>query len=650
MGSRRISPRRSGGRCTRTSGTCRAGTRSLPAYNPLWVAALALTFFTLVPLLRPDGPSGIADAAVLGGGLLALAATHPYSTLVVLAVAVTRPVLGWLVQVPRALAGVTTSLMGLLPALAVIVALAAWQNADAVYRATATGTLGPQALSVFWYPVTLGVTGVFAVRGWRTWLAEANPCALPMAAWTLAVIFLHTSTVLNGYHFVFHLYTPICLAAAPAMVRAWDGARGRPWGMVGAAAVGVLLVQAPLLLTRKCLAEVESHRINQTSARVLDVLATMPGGNVLAPADLGNFVPAYGPHRVYTGHWFLTPQYTERANQALAVATGRTGAAELIALVDAQHLDYLVVATQAAPALASALGARVARTIDAGELTLMVLAGESGGRAMTVASPAHTASGEGRALLPAMCSRSRAHTAVGWRATCEVSPPQTRSASGSCSAARVGRKSSKPRGTRTPGHASPHPALPPHCILRSRRPFECRGTAHRLPVDDHRVRARRSLRRWRSCPTDGCSSRRRRAGSAWSRTARCCRRRSSTRPAPAGAADLRHLLRARLARCRGRSGLSRLSFRLRLLLGVQGRGRGHLPGREEPRRARQRGLPGQSRSRRPGEPRRAARRHRLRHRHPQRAAGSASGRSTASSTYRSATAGPAAPRRRTWRR
>jgi hypothetical protein len=283
--------------------------------------------------------------------------------------------------VPRALAGVTTSLMGLLPALAVIVALAAWQNADAVYRATATGTLGPQALSVFWYPVTLGVTGVFAVRGWRAWLAEANPCALPMAAWTLAVIFLHTSTVLNGYHFVFHLYPPICLAAAPAMVRAWDGARGRPWGMVGAAAVGILLVQAPLLLTRKCLAEVESHRINQTSARVLDVLATMPGGNVLAPADLGNFVPAHGPHRVYTGHWFLTPQYTERANQALAVATGRTGAAELIALVDGQHLEYLVVATQAAPALASALGARVARTIDAGELTLIVLdGGQAGGR------------------------------------------------------------------------------------------------------------------------------------------------------------------------------------------------------------------------------------------------------------------------------
>jgi hypothetical protein len=347
------------------------------AYNPLWVAALALTFVTLVPLLRPDGPSGAADAAVLCGGLLALVATHPYSAIVVLAVAVARPVLAWLVQAPGGRAGMAIALAGLLPALAVAIALAAWQNADAVYRATAAGALGPQALSVFWYPVTLGVTGVLAVRGWRAWLAEANPCALPMAAWTLSVVFLHTSTVLNGYHFVFHLYTPISVAAAPPLVRAWDAMRARRAGVLGAVVLGVLLFQAPLSLTRKCLAEVETHRIHQTSARVLDLLATLPPGNVLAPADLGNFVPAYGPHRVYAGQWFLTPQYTQRANEALAVATGRIGAAELVALVDGQRLRYLVVATQAAPALAAALGARVERTVEVGELTVLVLAGGS---------------------------------------------------------------------------------------------------------------------------------------------------------------------------------------------------------------------------------------------------------------------------------
>ena len=216
---------------------------------------------------------------------------------------------------------------------------------------------------------------MLAVRGWRAWLAEANPSALPMAAWTLAVVVLHTSTVLNGYHFVFHLYTPVSLAAAPSLMRVWDGARTRRWGLAGVVALAVVLVQAPLLLTRKCLAEVETHRIHPTSARVLDLLAGLPPGNVLAPADLGNFVPAYGPHRVYVGHWFLTPQYAQRANEALAAATGRMGAAELVALVDGQRLRYLVVATQAAPALMSTLGARVERTVELGELTVLVLAG-----------------------------------------------------------------------------------------------------------------------------------------------------------------------------------------------------------------------------------------------------------------------------------
>ncbi len=341
------------------------------SYNPLWVAALALTFLTLTPLLRPGGPSGWRDATVLGGGLLGLVATHPYSAIVVLAVAAARPALAWLLDLPHGAAGVPIALAGLLPALAVAVALSVWQNADAVYRATATGVLGPQALAVFWYPVTLGVAGIFAVRGWRMWLAESNPCALPMAAWTLAIVFLHTSTILNGYHFVFHLYPPICLAAAPAIVHAWDARRGRPAALAGAAVVGLLLAQAPLLLTRKCLAEIETHRINRASARVLDLLATLPAGNVLAPADLGNFIPAYGPHRVYAGHWFLTPEYAQRANEAMAAATGRIGAAEMVGLVDGQRIRYLVAATQVAPALATSLGSRVERQVELGDLTVL---------------------------------------------------------------------------------------------------------------------------------------------------------------------------------------------------------------------------------------------------------------------------------------
>ncbi len=343
------------------------------AYNPLWVAALALTFVTLVPLLRPGGPTGVADAAALGVGVLALVAVHPYSAIVVLGVAATRPVLAWLVQAPGGLGGLRVALAGLVPAVAVAAALSAWQHGDPVYRATASNVFGPQALSVFWYPVTLGATGVLAVRGWRRWFAEANPCVLPMAAWTLAVVFLHTSPVLNGYHFVFHLYPAVSVAAAPALVRTWDALWARPASRVGAIALVALLFHTPLTLTRKCVAEVETHRIRADSARVLDLLAGLPPGNVLSPADLGNFVPAYGPQRVYVGQWFLTPNYAQRANQALAVASGRIGTAELVALVDGQRIRYLVVAAQVAPALAGALGVRVQRTVPVGDWAVLVL-------------------------------------------------------------------------------------------------------------------------------------------------------------------------------------------------------------------------------------------------------------------------------------
>jgi hypothetical protein len=344
-------------------------------YNPLWVAALALTLVTLVPLLRRDGPTGARDAARLGIGFLALFLVHPYSAIVVLAVVAARPALAWLLEIPGGFVGIGWIAAGLVPAAAIAAALSAWQSGDAVYRASSDSMLGPQALSIFWYPVTLGVVGLFALRGWRRWIADGDTGRLGLGAWTLAVVLLHTSTVLNGYHFVFHLWPPLCLAAAPALARTLDRLRARPYGVAWAAAVLVLVFQAPLALTAKCLDEVETHRIRQSGFQVLDALATLPAGNVLAPPDLGNYIPAYTDHRVYAGHWFLTPQFAQRAQEALNAVGGRTTAEQLAALVDDQRIRYLVTAAQAAPALATALGTRVGRTLPAGDFAVLVLDG-----------------------------------------------------------------------------------------------------------------------------------------------------------------------------------------------------------------------------------------------------------------------------------
>jgi hypothetical protein len=348
------------------------------SYNPIWVAALALTLVTLVPLVRPAGPSGPRDAVRLGGGFLVLVLVHPYSAIVAITVAVARPVLGWLLELPGGLAGVGVAAAGLLPALAGAAALSTWQNGDPVYHATAGNVLGPQALSISWYPLTLGVVGLLAVRGWRGWIADGETGRLGLGAWTLAVVVLHSSTILNGYHFVFHLWPPLCMAAAPALARTLERLRSRAYGLVGAAALLVLIFQTPLTLTAKCLDEVETHRVRQAGIEVLGALAALPPGNVLAAPDLGNYLPAYTDHRVYVGHWFLTPQYAQRSQEALAAVSGRTTAEQLVELVDGQHIRYVVVPAQVASALAIALGPRLERTLPSGEFAILVLDGPGG--------------------------------------------------------------------------------------------------------------------------------------------------------------------------------------------------------------------------------------------------------------------------------
>jgi len=344
-------------------------------YNPLWVAALALTFWTLVPLLRPAGPAGTRDLVTLAVGFTALFWTHPYSAIVVLAVAATRPVLGWMLDVPGGLAGAGRIALALAPVLLVNGAVAAWQSADAVYSATSANALGPQALSPFWYPVTLGAVGFFAARGWSQMVTEHHPARLVLGAWTLAIVFLHSSSVLNGYHFVFQLYPPVCLAAAPALLRTANRQRALPWGAVRVLALAVLLFQSAITLTWKCVGAIATHRVRTDGMQAIALLRDRPLGNVLAPPDLGNYVPAYAPHRVYVGHWFMTPGYAEKTRQAIAALSGQLSPDALAALVDAERIRYLVTTATIAPSLAQQLGGRVEATLPAGQYAVVALRG-----------------------------------------------------------------------------------------------------------------------------------------------------------------------------------------------------------------------------------------------------------------------------------
>jgi len=321
------------------------------AYNPVWVASLVITLATLPPLLRAEGVRNRRDLLCVTAGIAGLAWTHSYSAFIPIGIAVGRPVIGALFGLP-----VGRTATAIVPGLLLVALMSAWQGADPVYRATSVRIFGPEALAVFWYPITLGLLAVLAVLGWRRWIAEQAPCRLGMATWTLLVIFLHTSPILSGYHFAYHLYVPICLAAASPFAHALEKTRTRP---ALRAALLLLLFHSPLVLTGRALWDLEKQRVPTATMDVVATAGALTPGNVLADASIGNILPAFSAHHVYVGHWFMTPGYYDRANEAARAVRGQLAASELRSLVERERIRYVACATPAVDSLVEMLGQRV---------------------------------------------------------------------------------------------------------------------------------------------------------------------------------------------------------------------------------------------------------------------------------------------------
>ena len=279
-------------------------------FNPLWAASLGLTLVTLEPMLKPMRPTRTQD-------LIRIAVGFGCST----GYALTRP--SWsspslVYGLPWARFCVSRSIQTVIygsptplyPLLLLIAAIVFWQSGDTIFRRIAGNSLGHQSASIFWYPLTLGLTGLFAIQGLQRLTASAHPWRYRLGAWLLAVVFLHTSPLLNGYHFVFQLYLPICFLAAPVVRDTFEGCAIA----LSAHPLSTLLLLGLFLscavVTRRSLGDLwQENLVPQSFVDVARLLADKPTGNVLAMPGLGNILPAYGPHRVYVGHWFLTREF-----------------------------------------------------------------------------------------------------------------------------------------------------------------------------------------------------------------------------------------------------------------------------------------------------------------------------------------------------
>jgi len=327
-------------------------------YNPLWIAALCLTLWVLRPIFQ-SAPLRTVQQLSLALCFLVLFYTHPYSAIVAATVLVCHPLLCWLLRQPVNLERLWRMGLALAPVLAIIGAVSLWQRQDAVFKTCSGGVFGVQALPVFWYPVALGAVGALALRGLAAWTRDAHPDRFALGAWLIAIVFLHTSTVLNGYHFVFHLFIPVSVLAASGLADSVVAA-----GKLRHARAALWLAAcfiSPLYVTYQSVQDVNARsKTSLLYLNILEKLKALPAGNVLAPAQLGGLIPAYTPHRVYVGQWFLSPNYLERSKQyTTLVETVPNDAAALLRLIDSQQIAYVVVPGARVTAFCNTLGTRV---------------------------------------------------------------------------------------------------------------------------------------------------------------------------------------------------------------------------------------------------------------------------------------------------
>ncbi len=313
-------------------------------YNPLWIAGLSLLFLLLCIVLAPGGVLGVRESAVAAVLWIALWFTHVYSALAALAIVAAVPAVEacagavrWREHLGRAAA--------LLPAVAVVGAITMWQLLDPVFRASSGGILGTQLLPSFWYPFAYGALGFLALRGLGAWTHSGHPWRHALVAWIAAAALLHASPLINGYHFVAYLYPALCIAAAPVVADLFARARATRLPWLAACALGAVLFSSPVIVTIvDCRAALSESRVPVTVVQLLQALSTRRPGNVLSPPEFGNLIPAFGPHRVYVGHWFMTPGFGSRSSRYWSMVNGGDAAAtELTELVRDAHIDYLVL-------------------------------------------------------------------------------------------------------------------------------------------------------------------------------------------------------------------------------------------------------------------------------------------------------------------
>jgi hypothetical protein len=265
-------------------------------FNPLWIFATILLLIVLRYTLPDAGPVTWKQKIVLAASFTLLHFSHSYSSLIALCLIAVSVLFSF------SLRKFLHLLYALCLPLAIILYASAWQIADEIYRLSASHFFGTQNITLFWYPIGLGLLLFLAVKG-----SLMNPSKV-ILVWIFPVIFLHHSDIVNGYKFLFYLHIPVVILATPYFLHLLQN-----FSRLSYFLIFPLLFNAPVFQTIEGIQEIKSREyISPAIYAEIKKLQTIPKANIIAPTPVDTMIPAFTPHNVFCGHWFLTPGYQEK--------------------------------------------------------------------------------------------------------------------------------------------------------------------------------------------------------------------------------------------------------------------------------------------------------------------------------------------------
>lgn len=306
-------------------------------HNPMWACGMGVMLWILHDVVSAQSQSHLKKVLVIFGLSLILWFIHQYTAIIFYSVVISH--IAWRYASKREIDFRT--LLGLLAQWGLIAIISLWQLSDTVYAKIAKGFFGAQYILPIWYPITFFALLIFAVRGFSLLDRQRRSFLI---CYLLCVLALHSNPFINGYHFVYGAHIPLCLFATPALVATLSNVKS----LFFRVSLGFLLYSNPILVTLANSVDVfEKYAVPSELNQVLATLKSLPQGNVLCDPILGNFVPALTHHKVYVGHWFLTPDYPAKSRRYLEAMHGRG----IRDLVKTENIAYIVAPLPSLPVL-----------------------------------------------------------------------------------------------------------------------------------------------------------------------------------------------------------------------------------------------------------------------------------------------------------